>query len=225
MSPHPLYRSIRQLTKRLQESDVFASSAHARTFEQGTYPELAFPPLPGGFPGMPPPRLLILPMLSNPPVAPPPPPPLNRRARHQHGASCVHFNPLFNSLNYPVLGLPKRLRVAVGAYEPVSPSPIGNKKNRHGGSKSSPKDLEARVEVHLPNRALSAPSTPAPHGEISSSTLLTEDTGLDVQAVRRSNLGPTNPLSLAGAASTPEQPWSFATDDGKHHLPPSSDLT
>ena len=111
-------------------------------------------------------------------------------------------------------------------YKLGSPSPTGTWKRRHGKSgKSSPGDLEARVKIHLPHRALPSLSTPVLHNEASLPTFagssIAKDTEPDVQVHQCSTPGPTNlPPSSEGAASVQRQPLAPIADNGSRHHPP-----
>jgi len=194
----PLWQPIRQLTDFLQEHgpDVPPSPAHAQLFGQSSYLPPASPPLPGRFPGTPPPSFVAIPPLATPQ------PPLKRRARHQHGTSHVGLKPFLNSLDYLVSGSPKRRRVSAETSKPISPSKGSRKKRKRKSGNSPAGDLEVRVKIHLPRRSLPIPSAPTSDSVSSPST-------------------PPSPLSPVGATPTRGVPLSLVANNGKrYHLPP-----
>ena len=157
-------------------------------------------------------------MLSRFLLASPPRSPLKRRARHQHGPSQFRFIPLLSSLDNLILGSSKRYGVSEEIYRSGS-SWTRTKRRRHGNSKSSSKNMEARAKDDLPHRALFIPSTPVLHGETSLSKISssTEDTGLGVQVIH-STPYPTS-LSPFVDPSGQGQPLLPIADNGKYHQP------
>ena len=120
---------------------------------------------------------------------------------------------LLESLSYLVLGFPKRQKISAEACKLSSPSTGPRKKWRGKSGKSSPENLEARVKIHLPRRALSIRSTPVSDTKTPTS-ISPSPTGREllVQVAQHSTTSPTSPSSSAGATPTQRKPLSLVTD-------------
>ena len=116
--------------------------------------------------------------------------------------------------SYLALGFPKRQKVSAEVCKSSSPPTGSRKKRRRKSDKPSPEDLEARVKIHLPRRALSIHSTPVSDTKTSPpiSPSPTNGRELLVQVAQHPTTSPASPSPSAGATPTQREPLPLVTD-------------